>query len=96
MEKNKVSKKALKSLLNDSMRDALGNLELPKATKKVKKLLVKSSKKLATEFAHILKKENRRVKKAEKSLTYVDDVLNGKKSKNKKSKSSKLEIVETV
>ena len=94
MEKIKVSKKALKSLLNDSMRDALGNLELPKPTKKVRKLLSRSSKKLASEFAHILKKESRRAKKAEKALTYVDDVLKGKKTK--KSKEAKLQAVEAV
>lgn len=94
MEKIKVSKKALKSLLNDSMRDALGNLELPKPTKKVRKLLSRSSKKLASEFAHILKKESRKSKKAEKALAYVDDVLKGKK--NKKSKEAKLQAVEAV
>ena len=91
MENNKVSKKALKSLLNDSMRDAIGHLELPKPTKKVKKLLDRSSKKLASEFAGILKKENKKIKKAEKSLTYVEDVLKGKNKKSKKSKEVKLE-----
>ena len=94
MEKIKVSKKALKSLLNDSLRDAIGHLELPKPTKKVKKLLDKSSKKLALEFVSILKKENKKAKKAEHSLTYVDDVLGGKK--NKKNKSPKLHPVETI
>lgn len=91
MEKIKVSKKALKSLLNDSLRVAIGNLELPKPTKKVEKLLDKSSKKLAFEFAEILKKENRKARKTEKSIAYVDDILKGKKSK--KRKESKLEEV---
>ena len=90
----KISKKALKSLLNDSMRVALGNLELPEPTKKVQKLIDKSSKKLASEFASILKKEQRRSKKQERSLTYVDDVLKGKKAK--KSKEQKLQPVETI
>jgi hypothetical protein len=94
METNKVSKSALRSLLNDSMRDALGNLELPKPTKKVKKLLDKTSKRLAGVFVDILKKENRKAKKSDKSLTYVDDILAGKKSK--KSKSSKLHSVEAI
>jgi hypothetical protein len=94
MEKNKVSKKALQSLLNDSMRDAIGHLELPKPTKKVKKLLDRSSKKLATEFAQILRKEGRKAKKAEKALTYVDEMLAGKKSK--KGKQSKLQAVEAA
>jgi hypothetical protein len=94
MEKNKVSKKALKSLLNDSMRDAIGHLELPKPTKKVQKLLDKSSKKLASEFATILRKQSRKEKKAEKALAYVDNVLKGKKAK--KGKQSRLQAVEAV
>jgi hypothetical protein len=81
MEKMKVSKKALKSLLNDSLRDAIGRLELPQPTKKLDKLISKSSKKLASEFADILKKQNKKTKQAEKSLTYVEDVLKGKKNK---------------
>lgn len=81
MEKIKVSKKALKSLLSDSMRTAISHLELPKPTKKVEKLLDKSSKKLASEFVHILKKQDRKTRKSEKDLTYVEDVLKGKKSK---------------
>jgi hypothetical protein len=94
MEKIKVSKKALISLLNDSMRDAIGNLELPKPSKKVKKLIDRSSKKLALEFVQILKKESRKAKKSEKALTYVDDILNGKKTK--KRKESQLYAVEAV
>jgi hypothetical protein len=94
MEKIKVSKKALKSLLNDSLRDAIGHLELPKPTKKVNKLLDKSSKKLALAFVTILKRENKKAKKAEKSLAYVEDVLTGKK--DKKGKAKKLHPVESV
>lgn len=93
MESTKVSKKALQSLLTDSMNVAIGNLELPKPTKKVKKLLDRSAKKLASEFAHILKKESRKAKKSEKEA-FVNDVLSQKKSK--KAKRSKLEVVETV
>ena len=84
MEKIKVSKKALKSLLSDSMRTAISHLELPKPTKKVEKLLDKSSKKLASEFVHILKKQDRKTRKSEKELTYVEDVLKGKKSRKSK------------
>ncbi len=94
MEKKKVSRKALKSLLNDSLHVALGTLELPKPTKKIEKLLDKSSKKLASEFVSILRKENRKTKKTEKSIAYVEDVLRGKKSK--KQKEIKLQPVETI
>jgi hypothetical protein len=89
----RISKKALKSLLTDSMNVALGNLQLPEPTKKVKKLIDKSSKKLATEFAAILKKEQRKSKKEERSLTYVDDVLKGKKTRKKE---PKLQPVESI
>ena len=91
METIKVSKKALKSLLSDSMREAISSLELPKPTKKVNKLLDKSSRKLAFEFAQILKKSSRKAKKEEKSIGYVEDVLKGKKSKK-----SKMKAVEAV
>jgi hypothetical protein len=94
MEKIKVSKRALKSLLSDSMREALGNLELPKPTKKVEKLLDKSSKRLAAAFVQILKKESRKIKKSESDLTYVEDVLNGKTTS--KRKLSKLQAVEAI
>lgn len=62
MENKKVSKKALRSLLKDSVQQSLGHLELPKANKKVKKIISRSTKKLATEFAHLLKKEFKRSK----------------------------------
>jgi hypothetical protein len=91
METIKVSKKALKSLLTDSMREAIGNLELPKPTKKVNRLLEKSSKKLASEFAHLLKKNSRKAKKEEKSIGYVENVLKGKKNKK-----AKLKVAEAV
>jgi hypothetical protein len=91
MEKKKISKKALKNQLNDSMRDAIGKLELPKASKKVKKLISKSSKRMASEFAYLLKKQSKKNRKVEKSLTYVEDVLKGKGKKAKKSKEVNLE-----
>jgi uncharacterized protein YtpQ (UPF0354 family) len=89
MEKKTVSKKALKTLVNDSMRDAIGRLQLPKPTKRLEKLISKTSKKIAVEFADILKKENKKAKAAAKSLTYVEDVLKGKKDKKEKKSSKK-------
>jgi len=53
----KVSKKALRSLLKDSVQQSLGNLELPKGNKKVKKIISRSTKQLAAVFAQILKKD---------------------------------------
>jgi hypothetical protein len=92
METKKVSKKALKTLLNDSLRDAIGRLELLEPNKKVDKLILKSSKKIANEFADILKKENKKAKKADKSLTYVEDVLKGKNKKNGKVRGKKVAL----
>ena len=92
MENKKISKKALKSLLNDSMREAIGNLELPRPTKKVKKLLDKSAKKLASVFATILKKKDRKARKSEKALAVVDEVLKGKKNR----KNNKLQAIESI
>jgi hypothetical protein len=92
MENKKVSKKTLRSLINDSMRETISRLELPKPSKKVKKLIDKSSRKLASEFASILKKENKKKKSEVESLTYVEDILKG--SKERKSKKGKLETIE--
>jgi hypothetical protein len=94
MEKKKVFKKALKSLLSDAMHQALGQLELHEPSKKLLKFIDKGSKKMAVEFSEILKKESRRVLDLEKSLTYVEDVLNGRaEKKSKKIKKEKVEIL---
>lgn len=84
MDKIKVSKKALQSLVNDSLREALGGLELPKPNKKVDKLIDKSAQKLAGEFVRILKKEHKEKRKSEKALAKVDHALQGKKVKKEK------------
>jgi hypothetical protein len=94
MEKKKVSKKALTTLLRDSMREAIGRLELPEPTKKLKKLIGKSSKRIASGFAEILKKQNKKEKHVKKSLTYVEDVLKGKA--DNKAKKPKLKSPEAA
>lgn len=81
MENKKVSKKVLNTLLNDSMRTAISQLELPKPTKRVKKILDRSSKKMASAFAELLKKQNRKSKKEKKNLLFVEDVLQNKRQK---------------
>jgi hypothetical protein len=60
MEAKKVSKKALRSLLKDSLQQTIGHLELPKPNKKVKKIINRTTKKMAVEFSHLLKKEFKR------------------------------------
>lgn len=81
MENKKTSKKALRSLIGESMQEALKTLELPKAGKKVKKLLERNAKRLASVYADILKREDKRKKKAEK---FMEDAVQGKGKKGKK------------
>jgi hypothetical protein len=57
MENIKVSKKALRSLLKETLEQSIGHLELPKPNKKVKKLINRTTRKMAAEFAYLLKKE---------------------------------------
>ena len=87
MEKTKTSKKALRDLIADSMKDAIGTLELPKPTKKVNKLLQRNSKKLASLFADMIRQENKKKKKAEK---FMEDGRMAKTKKEKKSKEVKF------
>ncbi|MBT1688719.1 hypothetical protein [Dawidia soli] len=86
MEKNKKSKKALKSLIEDSTREALSRLELPEATKKVKKLIDRNAKKLAEAYADILKREDKRKKKVEK---FIDEAVKGGRKNTKTNKNTK-------
>ena len=62
MENIKVSKKALRGLLKDSMESTIGHLELPKPNKRVKKIIDRTTRKMAAEFSHLLKKELKRSK----------------------------------
>ena len=93
MENQKTSKRALRSLITESMQEALRTLELPAPSKKVKKLLDRNSKRLATVYAHILKRENKKKKKAEK---FMEDAVQGKKKQKKVSKSEKRHELETA
>ena len=87
MEKTKTSKKALQGLIADSMKEAIGTLELPKPTKKVNKLLQRNSKKLASLFADMIRRENKKKKKAEK---FMEDGAKAKSKKDKRSKELKF------
>jgi hypothetical protein len=60
MENKTVSKKALRTLLKDSLQQSIGHLELPKPNKKVKKIINRTTRKMALEFSHLLKKEFKR------------------------------------
>ena len=84
---SKSSKKALRSLINDSLQQSLNTLELPQASKKAKRLLHRSAKKLAIIFADAMKREEKKKKKAEK---FMEDAVSAK-GKKKSSKQVKLE-----
>ncbi|MBL7863951.1 MAG: hypothetical protein JNK10_03685 [Cyclobacteriaceae bacterium] len=62
MDKKKVSKKALRNLLKDSVKQSIISLELPEPNKKVKKIISRTAKKMANEFSLLLKKEFKRSK----------------------------------
>ncbi|CAN5239512.1 hypothetical protein BH09BAC3_BH09BAC3_24080 [soil metagenome] len=70
MENKKVSKKALRTLLKDSLQQSIGHLQLPKPNKKVKKIIDRTTKKMAVEFSYLLRKEFKRSNpKAKKEKT---------------------------
>lgn len=70
MEHIKVSRKALRSLLKDSMEQTIGHLELPKPNKKVKKIIDRTTRKMAAEFASLLRKEFKRSTKKVKQVAH--------------------------
>lgn len=69
-------------MVTGSMREALEGLKLPKASKKIRKMLDKSAKKIAAEYSDLLKAERKKKKKSG-DVTYVEDVLVGKKKARK-------------
>ncbi len=83
MEKTKTSKKELRSLINDSLQEAVKQLALPTPSKKVKKLLGRNAKRLAALYAHTIKRENKKKQKAEK---FLEQAVTGKPKKDKKKK----------
>ena len=89
MEQIKTSKKALHSLINDAMQEAISKLELPESGKKVKKLLHRNSKRLAELYAHAIKRENKKKKKAEK---FMEDAVSGKSKSTKKKEKKPREV----
>jgi hypothetical protein len=81
MEKSRISKKVLRELINNAVVESIAKLDLPKPSKKIKKLVGKNSKRLALVFSNIIKREEKKKQKIDKSLIYVEDVLKGKKKK---------------
>jgi hypothetical protein len=86
MATKKISRKALKTLLNESIREGIGRLELPPLTKKVKKLINKSSKLIASEFIRLLKKEKK--KAGEQTEQKPGGARDGKKKRKSRKKIS--------
>ncbi|WP_133259738.1 hypothetical protein [Pseudochryseolinea flava] len=67
MEKQKSSKKELKGLINDTLQEAISRLALPEPTKKVKKLIYRNAKKLATVYSDMMKREEKKKRKLERA-----------------------------
>jgi len=98
MEKEKTqkpSKKALRSLINDALQQSLNTLELPQPSKKAKKLLHRSAKKLATIFSDAAKREEKKKRKAEKSIAHAAKAK-GKKKDSKQVKLAKHTELEAI
>lgn len=93
METQKRTKKVLKNLINDSMREAISTLQLPEPSSKVKKLLDRSSKKLAVAYSEILKKEEKKKRKAEKLLKAA---VNGDVKRKKHHRRERVQLEEPV
>jgi hypothetical protein len=88
----KKSKKELRTLIQETIKDSIKKLDLPAPTKKVLKLVDRNSKKLAAVYAEILKKEDKKKKKAEK---FLNEAIHGNEKKQKKNgKVNRLEPVE--
>ncbi|MBX7125583.1 MAG: hypothetical protein K1X47_07810 [Cyclobacteriaceae bacterium] len=76
MEQHQISKKAIRVLLNDSIRQSISGLELPKPNKHIRKVIEKSSRRMAGEFAHLLKKELKKSRKSRKTKVEDDIKVN--------------------
>lgn len=86
MEKAKIktSKKALRELINTSVNEAISKLALPKPSKKIKKIVTKSAKRLASVYADTIKREVKKKIKVEKAIVSAENILKGKKRKRDK------------
>lgn len=92
MEKQKTSKKALRHRIEDSIQEVLKSLELPEPDKKVKKVLHRNSKKLASLFSNVIRHEE---KKKRKAARFMESATTGKLSKKTKKK-SKARVADPV
>jgi hypothetical protein len=91
MDKIKISKKDITTLISESVNNTVGSIEKAKPGKKLKKLIGKSAKKIAGKVTNQLKRDAKKAKRVAKSLTVVEDVLNGKEKKPKKAKKTKTQ-----
>ena len=83
MENQKTSKKALRHLFEGYMQDVLKSLALPEPDKKVKKVLHRNSRKLAVIFSDVIKREEKKKRKASKLSETTVKVKAGRKDKKK-------------
>lgn len=89
----KKSKKELRSLLQETIKESIKKLELPAPSKKILKLIDSNAKKLAAVYAGILKKEEKKKKKAE---NFLNEAIHGIERKKKKTKDRKFNGLEAV
>lgn len=91
MDKIKINKKDIAVLIAESVNSTVGSIDQAKAGKKLKKLITKSAKKIAGNVAEQIKRDDKKTKKAGKSIKKIENVLAGTKEKKKVTKSVKTE-----
>jgi Ethanolamine utilization protein EutJ (predicted chaperonin) len=89
MEKVKINKKDIAVLISESVNNTVGSIDKAKGGKKLKKLIARSSKKIAGRVAEQIKRDDKKSQRASKSLKKVEKVLNGESKKEKKVKTEK-------
>jgi len=89
MEKVKINKKDIAVLISESVNNTVGSIDKAKGGKKLKKLITRSSKKIAGKVAEQIKRDEKKTQRASKSLKQVEKVLSGDGKKEKKVKTEK-------
>lgn len=84
MEKIKINKKDITTLIVESVSNTLNSVENAKSGKKLRKLIAKTSKKIASRVADQLKRDAKRSNRVTKSLVGLENGLAGKDKKKKK------------
>ncbi len=87
--KNKLQKKELASTLSGALVKSIESIEHARLGRKLKKLVGKSTKKIASRIIEQIKRDDKRKQAVGKSLNALEGALGGEKKKKKKAKAEK-------